>query len=320
MFIKKSWLLKKRFWGLVALFGLAIVFVFSFTFWAEPIVILKNPTCACSTPEVSDRYDVPLQYQNGAFAGECVNSCVYRPAHIVKVNADEKSNRFFEIRNVLHEGLFWTAKIPTQSVDSVEILFETFLTKTNHVAMIFNFSKEPIILKAQSPSSARIEKEVEIRSLVVSPEAVPPRGRNYSLKNGLVGDYALMYRAMSFDHFKIMAAKSHHPMRVYKTKISKAESQAVMITALIKMSQRTLTTYQLLFNNCATSTLDLILSGKKLSRSPGWNMWNILDPLRGIPVDLSIGTFRSLHWWNLIEPTPELYPAPPKTQPPPDLG
>ena len=98
-----------------------------------------------------------------------------------------------------------------------------------------------------------------------------------------------------------MAKTLKHPLKSYQLKIDLNEAQSLMSFLLLDAKNVYQNQYQLVFNNCATSVIDSTLQAKKMLRSKNWDVWDVLDPLRGIPSTQPIGTLRTLQWWGLIE-------------------
>ena len=95
--------------------------------------------------------------------------------------------------NVLHEGKYWIARVPTQRIVEVDIGFEKFLTIVAHVFLQFRFSDDaPIELRGQTgPQTATIN------NLVLSVEGVPPKGHPFSFIESSRSQYLLAYRFLS---------------------------------------------------------------------------------------------------------------------------
>lgn len=282
---------------LVLLFSLFSLFssttnIGDFVFGRHQIVSEGHANCACSESP-NDPYDTSLQIQEGLYRGQCINSCLYRPPVLVHWPALSPT---IEVANLLHNNSFWQATIPLHSIKSVQILFETFAPGINHVAFLFTVEKS-VRLQKQTAS----DSEKTLQTFVISPEGAPPLNKKYSMIDGFLGRYPLMLRLMSWTQYKDMVKKTGHPLRYYQTRLNPKERQELLKMALLQATQK-MTTYQLVFNNCATSVIDLSLQAKKEAIEPGWDMWDVVDPLRGIPSDFA-GTVRSLQWWNVIDPS-----------------
>jgi Domain of unknown function (DUF4105) len=262
-----------------------------YLFGRGQIIGQGSPHCSCSTTP-GDPFDPGFQFQEGFYRGQCIDSCQYRAPVLLDWQIPSAS---MEVANLLHKNVFWKTKFSMRSVRSVQILFETFAPGINHVAFLFTLEK-PVYLKNQTGDSKITEI---IDSFVISPEGAPPLDKKYSMKDGFLGRYPLMLRLMSWDQYKKFVKKTGHPLRFYQTRFDKKERQELLRMSLLQAT-KTMTTYQLVFNNCATSVIDLSLQAKKEAVAPGWDLWDVADPLRGIPSDFA-GTVRSLRWWEVIE-------------------
>lgn len=261
----------------------------------QPIVV-KDLSCAC-TNSLQDSFEQPLKYVRGSFKGQCVNSCTHRFPTLVRGNPSKQT---IEVSNTYHAEKFWTAQVPLSLLESVDIVFETFAPGINHVSMRFNFTKKnQVLLRAQNSMEAQTTATID--SFVVSPEAALPSGVKYSLKDGLMGNYVLMNRMISTEQYVAMIERLDHPVRFYRTKLNPVETQRLFQISLLDSREILNNPYQLFFNNCATSVIDYNLKAKKKMVSLDWDVWDVLDPLRGIPSSTTLGTLRTLSWWDIID-------------------
>jgi len=254
------------------------------------------PHCECAGPAGSvDVFAHPVQYTFGAYKGQCVDNCRYRAPILLQ------DGEVMEIANVLHNDVFWTARIPIGAVEDVDILFEGFQAKVNHVAIRFIFSKaHPLILTEQRVVKGKAPQITSVSSVMISAEAVPALGQKYTMMDGMLGNYGMIFRVFTFENFKQTAGRLGHPLKAYKTRFKVAEMNELLAAGLAKATADKHGIYQLLFNNCATKTIDLALQAKHSLRSPDLDVWDVVDPFRGIPMNREFGTLRSLLWWQLI--------------------
>lgn len=260
-------------------------------------MVAYSDDCRCSTKGF-DPYEKPLRYIYGAHQGKCINSCKYRYAKILNAQWDSNS---VEVSNLFHLDRFWTARIPLGKIKNVEIFFENFSKSFNHVAFQFHFEQgHPVQLELQDPSLPGPTK-METMSLIVSPEGIPPGDGVYNLTDGLMGHYALMYRIYSGEQYEVFQEQLGYTLRFYKAQLNEHERRRLLALSLAKSAGGTNGVYQLIFNNCATASIDLILDSKHQLVSESWDIWDILDPLRGLPLNSPIGTLSSLKWWGLID-------------------
>lgn len=261
-------------------------------------MLTNDMTCQCVEFIENDPYERPLRYVTGKYAGHCVNSCQYRYPQVINTIRDKN---IITIANIFHQEQFWTATIPLDAITQVHILFENFAPGINHVAFHFDFHQHKKII-LQSQLQPDHFQHLDKNSLVISPEAVPPFEHKYTLWDGFVGNYAMMNRILSYEQYQNIILKVNHPIRSYKAKLKNNEAQSLFTVSLIDAKNVYTNQYQLLFNNCATTVIDSSLQAKKVLRSKHWDLWDVLDPLRGIPATQPIGTLRTLVWWDLIDP------------------
>lgn len=264
---------------------------------SDMVVVAEECRCQAKS-EAKDPWEKPLKYIYGNYSGRCLPSCEYRYTDILHAS---KIDQKLIVTNVYHEKQFWKATIPLHAVESVEIFFENFRKSFNHVAVRFQFQKgKPVRLESQLPGENGTQYSTT-QSLIVSPEGVAPEGEEYNLYDGILGHYGLMYRLLSTEQYDMYMDELDRPLRSYKTKLDKKEMNELLLVSLDKSSEGLNGVYQLVFNNCATATIDLVLDSKKKLISPDWDIWDVLDPLRGIPLNQRVGTLSSLQWWDVID-------------------
>ncbi len=282
-------------------FFLALFILFSYINHTPEPIIVESLKCMCESGP--DSYASPFVFTYGKYKGQCVDNCTYRSTQLSFNPKDYNEKRLVQVSNIFHEGKFWKAYLPITQLESTELLFEKFAWNANHVSIRFIF-KDPLLLESQIdlPKYGPSKKVwLNTKSIVFSPEGAPPKNLKYTLYDSFMGRYGLIYRAYSYEKYQEITKNLNHPVKTIALELNAKESQALLITSFTKANSRPIETYQLLFNNCATASIDLILSSKKLILKNNWNMWNFMDPLRGIPTDNSIGTLRSLYWWQLIK-------------------
>lgn len=261
-------------------------------------MLREDVQCGCAESKEADLLERPLRYTHGDFSGRCVNSCKYRYPEILNVSDDKSS---LLVSNILHNNEFWIAQIPLPALRGVYILFEEFAPGINHVAFQFQFNGVvDVKLYSQKEKNSSVHS-LQVSSLVVSPEAAPPEGVKYNLWDGFVGNYALMNRIMTYDKYSELIKEVKHPLRKYPAKMSLVEAQRLFVRVVTEAQSVTKNQYQLFFNNCATTVIDSTLYAKDLLVSKQWDHWDFLDPLRGIPSSHTLGTLRTLQWWQLID-------------------
>ncbi len=290
---------KKRFFYIIFIFsliGLSFLYVNDF-FLKSAVMVNQDEQCRCNSKSELDPFEHPLRYKRNIYTGVCIDSCKYRYPLVIETSKHEKS---ISVANTFHEDQFWVAEIPVDAISQVQVLFENFAPGINHVAFRFLFHPHhDIVLHSQNRSV--LQKPTTVQSIVLSPEAAPPMNHKYNLWDGFVGNYALINRLISNSAYQQMAQKLKHPLKSHTLKINLEEAQSLLSFLLLDSKNVYQNQYQLLFNNCATSVIDSTLQAKKMLRSKNWDVWDVLDPLRGIPSTQPIGTLRTLQWWGLID-------------------
>ncbi len=285
---------------LLILFALgSVFFILSYINYTQIPILAESKMCECDQAS-KDPYSKPLIYTYGRFKGQCVSNCFHRSTQFVISETLKNKRNEIQIANVFHNNKFWRATVDVDSLKTSEIIFEKFAWNINHVSIRFVFSK-PISLESQDLLLGPKKTKLMDSSLVFSPEAALPKNKIYNLVDGFMGRYGFIYKAYSFETYRKIAKQLDHPSKILPLNLDSKESQALFVASFLKANERPLQTYQLVFNNCATASIDLILDSKKLLLSKGWDVWDIIDPLRGIPSDIYLGTLRSLYWWNLID-------------------
>jgi hypothetical protein len=262
----------KKLVGILILLPLLFLLVRPYNTDQELFVEVQG--CACGSE------DSGLAYNFGKYKGQCIDNCLF------KSNTTQTNTNDFIISNIQTLSGHSTLTYQADEIDSVYILFDRFAPKLNHVALIFMFAP----------------KEGSIHGLVLSPEAIPPIGKEYSLTDGLLSNYAINYQAYSIDKYIENSIALEYPLRKYRLNLSDVHQRNLFINSVKQATEQSFkTTYHLLSRNCATTTLDLILDSKEEQPSMARIVWNLFDPLRGMPFEW-LGTKRSLTWWDLIEP------------------
>lgn len=264
--------------------------------WARPGVPAAVPLtvaraeCACART-AGDPHDPAWALNFGRYAGACIDNCKYRA---LKVLAAE--NGRVHLANVLHEGEYWSAWVAPAAITGSEILFQNFTSIINHVAM--GFHVPDVELRPQSGDPGR---RALVPGLVISAEGVPPAAHPYGLFDGLLGRYAMAYRASSLTHYQAESATLGFPLKRYDTNLDANESRRLFALALTHAEGESFrSVYQLLYNNCATTAIDLLI----MARDPGHRrllgLREYLDLERGIPATFEWGTLRRMKTEKLL--------------------
>ncbi len=253
--------------------------------------------CACKAQR-PEAFEAPVQFEFGAFAGQCVDSCRYRGAVPLKKNGSRQI-----VANLLHDDQYWTASIPTGAVSDVSIGFEEFLPRVYHVFLRFHFSKgSPVYLYKQSLNPIDgLKPSHVLHDVVISAEGVPAKGQAYNLMQSSMGNYLLVYRLTSVTGFSDLAiGKLGHKIKQYRVHLdAKARSEALKAGLQTSYAKSFNTVYGILWNNCATSALNLIAAGGALPTvAMDWVGLGQLE--RGLSIDYFYSSLSSLRRRGLI--------------------
>lgn len=261
----------------------------------------SNSECVCNT-SVNDVFEEPQAFNFGKFSGQCIDSCRFRS---VKILSEEKlqtknsvlDTRTLDVVNILHFGKFYKSRIYLEDIQNVEAGFEEFRPGIHHVFLRFNLKISAPSLKLISQSDSKM-KPIEIRSLVLSPEGVPPKNHKYDLFESYFGVYLLVHKLTSGDEMDRWIKSQSHLVKFYTFK-TQPEVAAKVLKRGISESQRLgiQNVYQLFSNNCSTSTLHIVDAEIGKISSP--SMWSKLED--ALPISGPIGTLRALKNRNLVE-------------------
>lgn len=241
------------------------------------------PECACD-PGNPDPYEQPERMEFGVYKGECVETCRFRKSQI----RGESDGRLV-VTNILHEQRYWTGAIAMNMVEAVDMGFEAFRPGINHTFLRFRFQKDyPVLLSEQGEKR---EARAVISDLVMSPEAVLPRGREYDFLYSAYNNYLLSFRLLSVREFHDWGIlKYGHAVRQYRLKLTPEQRVKVLKTAIDASERDSLgSVYSLLRNNCATSVCRVVDPHAAV---------NIAQTL---PIDFFFSTYSDLDKRGLID-------------------
>lgn len=291
--------LNKKLITLLLTCPIGLIFVLSafYSFEGRPLLV-NDMNCLCNG-SINDQYNLGLRFSQGKFKGQCINSCEKRPVVVLRSTNTGEERSGLEVANIFHEGEFWKSHLPTNNILKSKIIFEQFTNKFNHVAIEFVFDRHIDIHLISHNQPERILL-LRRNSFVFSSEGIAANDQRYDMIDGFKGNYPMFYRLYSTEKFKELAAKKGHPVTSYNTKFDKLENQKLLLSSLEKSTTQSGSVYQLFFNNCATSTIDLLLKAKSNSKAR-IRFWNVMDPLRGVPLNIGFGTKRTLRWWKLVD-------------------
>lgn len=274
-----------------------VVFLFNYRFSEHPELVVSND-CQCSENK-NDPFNLGLKFASGRFNGMCLDACSSRPISSTLIS---DPNDFLEtkinLQNIFHDKKFWSLEVPLKEIESVDVVFLNFTWKINHVSLKFHFKKNSILLLTSQIDKTKVK--LKENSILISPDPSLPKDQVFSLVDGLIGSYSLIYKAYTAEEFFNNSARFNHKVKYLKTKLNHEEAAKLLITTISRGSETDYENYQLLYKNCATTTIDLILESKQSNLKNNSVLRTLMDPLRGIPSNLNIGTKRSLQWWDLV--------------------
>lgn len=244
--------------------------------------IKRDARCACERG-AGDSFEVPMRYTAGAFRGQCANTCRFRPTKVL-----EESARQVRFANFLHKSRYWQAELNPSDVVAVDVGFEEFYYGISHVFLRFRVAGASVDLRSQRNADLGSAAGA-VGDFVFSPEAVDPRGQEYSLVHGAVGDYVFTYRLLSLEQMKQrIVGENHHHVRMYRLALNREERESLVRLAIGESERQGMgIRYFLLTRNCATAVTDLLQVAGGLP--PEWRN----DPQRAVPYGETAGT---LHW------------------------
>ncbi|NBX83533.1 hypothetical protein EBQ90_10710 [bacterium] len=245
----------------------------------------------CPGYDRMDPFSLNVRYSQGPRAGECMNLYDYRPAHLL---SPEEALQYAEkaklpppkpgeiwVANIWHRGKFWVVRVPELAVEDVMLLKERFdpgipiidfMNKRRwfaaHAEVRFKLKKgkEAIFIpqKLDDDSGA-----ILLSDLVVSPEAVRPRGEAFGPLKGNRDYYGLAKRVLSLEEaVDVSIRKLKHQIAQYPINVKAEEAdqkrQEYLLSAL-KRSDRDWTSYRqgkpvyyhTETRNCISETVDI---------------------------------------------------------------
>lgn len=274
-----------------------VVLTFNYRFSKYPELVVSND-CQCKETK-NDPLNLGLKFATGRFKGMCLDACSSRPISSTLIS---DPNGFLEtkvkLKNVFHEKKFWSLEVPLEEIQSVDVVFLNFTWKINHVSLKFHFKKNSsLVLNSQTDET---KLKLKQNSILISPDPSLPKNQVFSLVDGLIGSYSLIFKAYTAEEFFNNSARFNHKVKYLKTKLNPEESAKLLLTTISRGSETDFENYQLIYKNCATTTIDLILESKQSNLKNNSVLRTLMDPLRGIPSNLNIGTKRTLQWWDLV--------------------
>lgn len=277
---------------------IVVVFVFLVsTAWAFPARAQRlfeiDRTCACD-PKAQDFLEEPIRFAFGKFQGQCVDSCRFRRARILRERSQE-----IIVGNVLHLGKFVRARIRLDEIESVQAGFERFAPGVDHVFLLFSLLADAP-LRSQDGRSTFLGTT---RRIVLSSEGVAPKGHDYSLSEGYQGHYLLDHRLVTGEEMAAWIGKLNHPLRLVTLNLSGAEAARLLARGIERSDAESFeSSYQLFRNNCSTSALSL-LDWETGFRKLNWDPLHWEELEAALPIAGPFGTAHALAYRGLVKDT-----------------
>lgn len=247
-----------------------------------------NKSCVCSA-DVVDPLEEPQSFNYGKFQGQCIDSCRFRAARILE------NSSALTVGNILHLGSYYKATIPWEHFAKIEMGFEEFLPGISHVLLRYTLDESAPSIKLVNQTDLT-KSPIEVRSLVISSEGVPPKDHKYSLLESYFGHYLLAHRLVTGPELDRWVAEYKHPLKFVELQVNKKSVGKIFLQGIQESDAKRLQNiYALFSNNCSTSAFSFIDSEVKTSRT-SWERFEEALPIAG-----PIGTLRSLVNRNLVK-------------------
>ncbi len=262
--------------------------------WAASPTTLFQPKCACLV-EINDPFETPVAFNYGKNKGLCVDSCRFRPVHMISVNPSMDQ---FELANILHYSLFYKAEINSNDIESTDVGFEEFTPGVHHVFLKFNF-KDKMKIKIFDQNSAD-QNYKEIGSLVISAEGVPAKGKDYSLIEGAMGQYLFITRILTDLEHQRWTKSLGNPVKFYRLNLNQKQSAHTFQKAIESSHLNGPNEiYQLFTNNCSTKAYSFFSELINDSKIEDLSLFQKIS--LSIPIVGPISTYSFLKNENLIQ-------------------
>ncbi len=259
---------------------------------------IKNSDCACRSGKTTDSLEDPLSYNFGKFNGQCIDSCRFRPTRII-----HSEYKKIKVGNVLHRGIFRSGVISLDDIKGVDAGFEEFMPGIYHVFLKFHFFEGNPPLQFFSQIEPH-QPAIETRTLVLSPEAAPPKNHKYNLIDAFLGHYLLVNRLVTGEEMERWASKYKHQVKFFPLQLSPEQASKILLRGVQESNQLMFeNNYQLFTNNCSTSAFALIdfAIGNTANTGSVWSRFEEALPIAG-----PIGTLHALTVRGLVS-TPQAF-------------
>jgi hypothetical protein len=276
---------------------LIALIVLTATSQAQSLHFTQSTTdCACSKDH-KDPLEEPQAFNFGRFQGQCIDSCRYRPARILKISLKKGS---IQVGNILHLGSFYRTTIHLGDIQSAEAGFEEFLPFVHHVFLKFTLKTSAPDLELINQIDPHSDK-AHVRSLVISSEGVPPKDHHYNIVESYYGNYLLAHRLATGDEMQRWTQKLGHPLKLFALNTQADVASKILLKSIQESDKQKLqNVYQLFTNNCSTSALSFIDSELPISSPVApESSWTKFE--EALPITGPIGTLRALLKRKLVD-------------------
>lgn len=196
----------------------------------------------CPGFDPNDPFSLNVRYTRGPRSGQCMNLFDYRPIRLLN---EEEAKQYAEkaklpppqkgeiwVGNVWHKGKFYVVRVPENAVEDVIFLLERFdpeipiikaLNKRRwfaaHAEVRFKLKngKEALYIPQKTND---LSAPIELSNLVMSSEAVRPKGESFGPLKGNRDFYGLAKRAVSLEEVVDVSLKGlQHQIAQYPIKV-----------------------------------------------------------------------------------------------------
>ncbi len=218
---------------------------------------ISNPFCI---GDKEDPFEMGATMADGPYKGQCIDAEVNRPPFIL----DGTTSDYIEVANIRHADQWWIGRIEFGGVEKVYyemVEFDNIVpgVRNGHVELRFVMKKDrPIKLRSQVVT---IDKTEELDDLVVSYNAYGVHGVPFDAVQGIEKKFGLLGRLVStYDRANHQIVFSKGVTSQIELQLDEHQKSLLLLRAIHRsdflINYRTI--YHTLFNNCATSSFDLI--------------------------------------------------------------
>jgi len=248
---------------------------------------------ACPGFDVKDPFSLSVRYSRGPRSGQCMNLFDYRPLHLL---TDDEAKQYAEkaklpppvpgevwVANVWHRGKFWVVRIPDLAVEEVLFQVERFdpgipiLDWINQRRWFAAHAQVRFKLKPGKEATYIPQKTddhsnpIQLSNLVISSEAVRPKGEAFGPLKGNRDFYGLARRGLSLEEVLDVSVKklkhqiAQYPIQVKGTEFEKDQKRQAFLLSGLQRSSRDFDSYRagkpVYYNtstkNCLSDAVDI---------------------------------------------------------------